>query len=154
MPIDDIEGNQVINRYARINTTYYGFIDVITMGDLPNVFSTTTLPTGQVRSTGQKQNADVQCSVMLSNRTDVAKVEMWHQKSERGQGAGTAASYVDKGGSFQIYHEDQTPGPLVEVEEMFPHTLTYPGTDVSNEGEGAQFLFTLTIRGARRVLGT
>lgn len=154
MPIDDIQGNQVINRHARVDTTEFGYIDLITQGDLPNAFSTTTMPTGQVRATGMIQNADVQCSIMMSNRTDMAKIEKWYEKAQKGGGAGTVLSYVDKNASFQLYHEDGTPGPLIECDEMFPHMFTYPGADVSNEGDAAQFMFTLTIRNPKRVPGT
>jgi len=144
MAIDRLGPNQIINRQGTLNTATFGAIDLITMGDITNAVSQTTLPTGQTRTTGQPQAVDVTCMVMLADVESVARLEAWKSLADQG-----AIDRVQKGASVQYYKEDGTPGILLVIEECTVHTLTYPATDVGAAGEAARLSFVLNAFNAR-----
>lgn len=149
MPIDRLAPNQVLTRQARINAGQFGFIDVVSLGEISGDVSKITLPTGQERTSGQLQATDITGAVMLASAPEVAILEAWRAAAEVGSG------YVVRGGSIQYYTEDGSPGPLVVVDEMFVHGLTYPSTDLSSTGDGgAQLTFALSIYNPRLLPGT
>lgn len=149
MPIDRLGPNQVINRQARINTLLFGAIDAITLGEITNAISTTQLPTGQQRATGQPQPVDVAGSIMFADSVSIARVQAWKALNDQG-----AEGAVQKGVSFQYYLEDGSPGPLVVAEEVFVHTIVYPATDLAATGDASQVTFTMSVFNANLLPGT
>lgn len=149
MPIERLGDNQVLNRHCRVNTLLFGYIDTLVMGEITNATSTTTLATGQTRPTGQTQAIDVTGSVPFADASSVAKVEAWKALTAQG-----AEGRIQKGTSFQYYHEDGSPGPLVVAEEVYLHTVTYPSTDMSGSGDAAHLTFVLNVFNAMRLPGT
>ena len=144
MPVDRLAPNQVINRQARATMPSFGALDLITLGEITNAVSTTTLPTGQTRTTGMPTSVDVQGSVMFADKAAVARIEAWKNLGDQG-----AAQGVQEGVAFQYYKEDGTPGPLVVAEEVQCTAIVYPSTDVSASGDGAQLGFTMSVFNAK-----
>jgi hypothetical protein len=143
VPIDRLAPNQVLNRQCTLNAVQFGFFDAITMGEIANAVNVATLPTGQQRPAGQIQATDVTGTVMLAQSAVVAILEAWKGAVDVG-----APGSVVRGGGLQYWNEDGTPGPLLVVEEMFVHTLSYPSTDITS-AEGAQLSFTLSVFNSR-----
>lgn len=146
--IDRLAANQVINRQATWNTSI-GAIDLITMGAIPNAISTTTLPTGQVRPTGQDQAVEVPGEVMFADDVSVAQINLLKDLSRAG-----APTAIQRGSTFQYFNEDGSEGPTVIAEEAFVVANEHPSTDVSAAGEGARFGFTISVFNARKMVGT
>ena len=149
MSLNRLGPNQVLTRQCRLTTLGHGFFDLVNSSEVANVVSQATLATGQQRPSGQLQASDVTCAIMWEDDDTVARLELWDAQAKVG-----APGYLEQAATFQYERVDGTPVRTVAIEECYPHTLTYPATDLTGEGEGAMLTFILSVYNPRHIPGS
>ena len=141
--------NQELGRHATLVLPLFGEIPLLSIGDIPNAVSTTTLNTGEIRTTGQLQTAEVPIGVPWENREDVAKIELWHAMCVAG-----LPGHIQRGGHVRYDKQDGTPGAIVELESAQLDTKTHPGTDASGAGNETVFTANMLVFNGNKLPGT
>ncbi len=121
--------NQQNTRKFRLITQTYGTFEFITFGALERAFSTAQLADGSEMSTGLISVTETESTFYFADRADAVRMELWHRRSEE-----AADGYIQRCTQELLLADNQI-GGVIEVERMFPKTMTYPEGDRSGDGE-------------------